>query len=213
VTAPRDQVAPVGRHHDVARAGAAGAFHGHGGGVLSCRHGPRVRSLPRLPPAPRVRLLRDAEPLGPRQRPPARAARVPGAGHDQRRVRLVARPARPPRIAGGGPGPSSFHRAGRRGAGQRGFRGRLRRRAGRCRSERRGRDGHRGRRAVDRGFHGRRCGPALRALPRGRAYPGRPAGDRREWDGRPAHRPIRGVHRRASGSRGDVAPGPTSRRW
>ena len=43
-----------------------------------------------VPPAARRRLLRDAESVGRRRRAGARAARLPRARHDQRRLRVVA---------------------------------------------------------------------------------------------------------------------------
>ena len=61
----------------------------------ACDHDHR-RTLPCLPDASRVRLLRDAQPLGSRQRPAARTARLSGARHDQCRFRVVAGAGRQP---------------------------------------------------------------------------------------------------------------------
>ena len=53
----------------------------------------RPRRRERLPRAPRERLLRHPQPLGPRHRPRPRLARLRGPGDDERRLRPLARPA------------------------------------------------------------------------------------------------------------------------
>ena len=143
-----------------------------------------------------------------------RAARLPGARHDQLRVRLVAGPARQRRVARRGAGAPPGDRRGRRRAGQRRLRGRLRGRAGRRRgatSPRRRRPGSPGSRS--------RTRPATRRSrcstfdARGRADPGGARGRIDEsGTGRPAHRPLRGLHRRPARSRRDDPPAHRVRR-
>ena len=142
------------------------------------------------------RLLRDAEPVGRRHRRRAGADRVPGAGDDERRARLVARPSRQRRAPRRGARASSSGR-GRRGCpGECGLRARFRARTARRRGEREARHRDRHRRAVDRGFDRRSRRAALPLRPRRRARSGGAAGDRRERHGGPPHRPLRGVRRR-----------------
>ena len=166
-----------------------------------------------VPPAARVRLLRDPQPVGPGQRPPARAAR------------LSAR-SRPP--APGSPG----RWAGRTTACRSRRRWRTCARSparSTCRSTPTSRAasrsspaqvganvslaaGDRDRRALDRGLHGRRRASAVRLRPRGRAGAGGARGDRRQRHGRAAHRPLGGLHRRPAGPRRDDPPAHRLRR-
>jgi 2-methylisocitrate lyase-like PEP mutase family enzyme len=81
-------------------------------------------------------MLRHPEPVGPRDGPSAGRTGIPRAGHHERRLRLVARTRRQPCHARGRPRPPSGDRRCGRCARQRGFRRRLRRRAGVDRVER-----------------------------------------------------------------------------
>ncbi len=65
------------------------------------------------------------------------------------------------------------------------------------------RRGHRGRRALDRGLHGRREPSAPRLRPGRRAHPGGAPGDRRQWHRHRPDRSVRGVRRRTSRHRRD----------
>ena len=82
-------------------------------------------------------MLHDPESLGRRQRGPPAAPGVQGVGDHERRVRLVDRPPRPGSRACRDAAASSPDRERRRGAGERRLRGRLCRRSGRGRGERR----------------------------------------------------------------------------